>query len=276
MLDKHEIGALERLVGRMTGRARQGMGTVVGAGRGRGTELYGQEPWQSGDDLRHLDWNATLRTGTPWVRHFFHEGDVPLRVVVDASRSMDSKWQQTQRFASALAFLARRADRQVAVDVLGRAPSPPTLPNHWFPYVKEQLADRGGDGSLLLALAALRKLPARREHLVVLTDFADPSEPATLCDSLARLASTRTMDVIHLVAADDRQLPDAVAVRAPETDAVRYADADVRNGFAKRVAGWQLEVEQQAVAKGLPYYRVDVSEPFDVVAPVAHMVMTWG
>jgi len=276
MLTREEIGALERLAGRMTARAQQGVGTAASSGRGRGTELYGHEKWQAGDDLRHLDWNATLRTGTPWVRHFFHEGDVPLRVVLDASRSMDGKWDQARRIAAALAFLARRADRQLAVDVLGKPPSPPTLPNHWHPYVVEQLGERGGDGSLLIALAALRKLPARREQLVIVTDFADPTPPKELCDAVARLSRGRSVDVVHLVEDDDRVLPAAVAIRSPESDAVRFVAPDVRDGFARRIANWQHQVQDCAQQSGLSFRRVDVTAPFDVVGPVSDMVVAWS
>jgi len=275
LLTPDEIAALERLAGGLRARAAAGLGTATTSARGHGTELSGHEPYQPGDDLRHLDWNATLRARTPLVRHFFREGDVALRVVVDASRSMGQKWPAARRLAAALAYVARRVDRQLAVDVLGHTPSPPTLPNHWLRYVSEQLAGDAGDRPLAVALAALRKLPARREQLVIVTDFADPSPPESLSDAIAIVARSHWVDVVHVVDAGDVRLPDAAAVQSPETDALRYPDDATRAGFARCVETWRADVARAAGERRLPFRRLDVTAPFDVVAPVAALVASW-
>lgn len=275
MLTPAEIAAFERLADKLRSRSRAGAGSIATERRGRGSELYGHEPWQQGDDLRHLDWNATLRTGMPWVRHFFDEGDVPLRVVVDGSRSMGGKWPHARRLAAGLALIARRADRQLAIDLLGDPPSPPTLPSDWYPYATAQLADRASDGSLLEALSTLRRLPDRPERLVVITDFADPAPPAELCAELSKVMGRRDVDVLHLVDAADCKLPRAAVIRAPEGTEVRYADAAARSAFEARVAGWQAEVETQVRAAGLGFQRIDVTAPAEIVGALAQLVTSW-
>lgn len=56
--------------------------------RGRGLNFDELRRYQPGDDLRHLDCKASLRTGTPVVRTFTEERDRPVLVVLDQRMSM--------------------------------------------------------------------------------------------------------------------------------------------------------------------------------------------
>lgn len=56
--------------------------------RGRGLNFDELRRYQPGDDLRHLDWRASLRTGKPVVRTFTEERDRPGLVVIDQRMSM--------------------------------------------------------------------------------------------------------------------------------------------------------------------------------------------
>ena len=57
--------------------------------------------YQPGDDLRHLDWRASLRTGKPVVRTFTEERDRPALILVDQRMSMFFGSQRS--FKSAIA-----------------------------------------------------------------------------------------------------------------------------------------------------------------------------
>ncbi len=56
--------------------------------RGRGLNFEEMRDYQSGDDIRAIDWKATARTGAPHVRVFTEERDRPALVVVDQRMSM--------------------------------------------------------------------------------------------------------------------------------------------------------------------------------------------
>ncbi|MBZ2169829.1 DUF58 domain-containing protein [Marinobacter sp. F4216] len=56
--------------------------------RGRGLDFEELKHYQPGDDLRHLDWRATRRTGKPFVRSFTEERDRPTLVVCDQRMDM--------------------------------------------------------------------------------------------------------------------------------------------------------------------------------------------
>jgi len=69
--------------------------------RGRGLNFDELRRYQPGDDLRHLDWRASLRTGKPVVRTFTEERDRPALILVDQRMSMF--FGSRRSFKSALA-----------------------------------------------------------------------------------------------------------------------------------------------------------------------------
>lgn len=69
--------------------------------RGRGLNFDELRRYQPGDDLRHLDWRASLRTGKPVVRTFTEERDRPALIVLDQRMSMF--FGSRRSFKSALA-----------------------------------------------------------------------------------------------------------------------------------------------------------------------------
>ncbi len=56
--------------------------------RGRGLDFDELRRYARGDDIRHLDWRATQRTGTPLVRSFTEERDRPTLILCDQRMDM--------------------------------------------------------------------------------------------------------------------------------------------------------------------------------------------
>jgi uncharacterized protein (DUF58 family) len=75
-------------------------GGFVHRQRGRGLEVNDVRPWLFGDDIRHIDRNATARTGIQHVRTFRDERDRSLLLLAD--------------FRPSMLFGTRRAFRSVA------------------------------------------------------------------------------------------------------------------------------------------------------------------
>ncbi len=62
---------------------QQEQGLSRSAQSGRGTDFLELQPYQPGDDVRHMDWKATARVGTPWLRAFEQERQRHCSVIVD-------------------------------------------------------------------------------------------------------------------------------------------------------------------------------------------------
>ncbi len=56
--------------------------------RGRGIDFEEFRPYQSGDDIRTIDWRVTARTGKPFTKVFREERERPVIIAVDQSSSM--------------------------------------------------------------------------------------------------------------------------------------------------------------------------------------------
>lgn len=102
-----DAGALIRLralalasLDRRLPRTAAAPGPVPTRRRGRGAEIDDLRPFVHGDDIRHIDRNATARTGVAHVRSFRDEREAALLLVAD--------------FRSAMLFGTRRAYRSVA------------------------------------------------------------------------------------------------------------------------------------------------------------------
>ncbi|MFJ2280209.1 DUF58 domain-containing protein [Pseudomonas sp. NPDC087803] len=101
-----QLMALEFKARDLSFLARQPHGSILAGNhasrlRGRGLNFDELRRYQPGDDLRQLDWRASLRTGKPVVRTFTEERDRPALIVVDQRMSMFFGSQRS--FKSALA-----------------------------------------------------------------------------------------------------------------------------------------------------------------------------
>ncbi len=81
VLRRLEWRVLRRLDGRLQGDYR----TVF---RGTGVDVADLREYQSGDDLRHIDWNVTARIDTPHVREYLEDREVTAWLLLDRSASM--------------------------------------------------------------------------------------------------------------------------------------------------------------------------------------------
>ena len=143
--------ALLRAIDLSVGRRVHGLvpGDFRAHGRGQGTELAAVRPYQAGDDIRLIDWNATARTTIPHIRDRVPERAVVTWLLLDHSPSMTfgtadrRKADVAEGVAFAVAHIATRRANRLAVATFGRSQDVRTSP-------------RGGRIGLLLALRAAR------------------------------------------------------------------------------------------------------------------------
>jgi len=92
--------------------------------RGHGMELHDVRPYQPGDDIRHMDWRATARSGKATSKVFLAERQRSLFLVIDRRPSMqfgsrvELKASTAARCAALLAFAALATRERVAGVVL--------------------------------------------------------------------------------------------------------------------------------------------------------------
>ncbi|MFV3308833.1 DUF58 domain-containing protein [Pseudomonas sp. NY15181] len=88
-----QLMLLEHRVRDLSFLSRQPLSSVLSGNhaarlRGRGLSFDELRQYNPGDDLRHLDWRASLRYGKPFVRSYTEERDRPTLLLVDQRMSM--------------------------------------------------------------------------------------------------------------------------------------------------------------------------------------------
>ncbi len=86
-----ELIALQQAVGPMlphAGFSGQRQGAHLARVRGRGMSFAEARNYQAGDEIRHMAWRMTARTGKPHVKLYHEERERPVMVVADFNASM--------------------------------------------------------------------------------------------------------------------------------------------------------------------------------------------
>ena len=100
------------------------MGVQKSVQKGAGMEFSQYRSYQPGDDLRQLDWKLFARSDRYYIREAETENSITVRLVLDASASMNhddngiNKMQYARWLAAALAYLAHRQGDAVGLFAL--------------------------------------------------------------------------------------------------------------------------------------------------------------
>lgn len=242
LLRRLEWRVLRRLDGRLQGDHRT-------AFRGTGVDVADLREYQIGDDVRHVDWNVTARTGITHVREYLEDREVTAWLVLDLSASMDFGPVQRRKqvvlteVAATLAQLLSRGGNRVGAvlfDSQVRTTVPPgSGRRHVLHLLARLLAPppetegERRETDLAAALRATAGIARRRSVVVVVTDFLSSpgwEKPLTML--------ARRHDVVPVQVVDPREfeLPAAgmVYVEDAETGEVIFVDTEDA-GFRRRL-----------------------------------------
>lgn len=154
------------------GRALRGGGHLSRL-RGRGMDFDEVRNYQAGDEVRHMEWRVTARTGKPHVKIYHEERERPVVILVDFNPSMifgtrvAFKSVVAARLASLLAWtVAKQGDRVGGFFFSADAHS--------------ELIPRGRESGVLPLLAALSRYTDQTEE-------QRAQSPRKLSDALIRL-----------------------------------------------------------------------------------------
>jgi uncharacterized protein (DUF58 family) len=177
-------------------------GDYRSAVRGQGMEFEDIREYVPGDDVRHIDWNVTARTGEPFIKVYKEERQVTVLLVVDVSGSTrvgtggrdgrTDRRLQIARVAGGLAYASlRNQDRVGLVTFSDRVETyltPRRTRGHVWSIIKHVYESfgqhRGTD--LTAAVRFLRQVQRRKAVLVFVSDFLDHGVWQPGIGSLAR------------------------------------------------------------------------------------------
>lgn len=167
-------------------------GEYHSAFKGRGMSFSEVRAYQYGDDVRHIDWNVTARTGVPFVKVFEEERELTVMLVVDCSKSsffgthQQFKIEWMTEICAVLAFSATTNNDKVGLlmfsDKIELFIPPKKGRQHILRIIRELLnvEPRGESTHLGVAMEYFYHVIKKRSICFVLSDFFDEGYENTL------------------------------------------------------------------------------------------------
>jgi len=243
--------------------------------KGRGMDFDEVREYQHDDDVRHIDWNVTAKTGVVHIKKYIEEREMTVMLLVDASGSgtfgsvNQSKRELAAEIAAVLALSAIRNNDKVGLllftDRTEKLVRPGKGRSHVMRLISEilshQPASRGTD--LTAALNHISHALPRRSTIFVLSDFMDADF------SRALKVTGRKHDVIAVPVSDasERELPDVgwIVFEDAETGEILEidtGDARARQSFHDRAEGQAGALRQILRRSGVDSIEVQTDQPY--------------
>lgn len=255
-------------------------GSYHSAFKGRGMSFSECKPYEDGDDVRYIDWNASARQQGLFVKQFVEERELNVCIVLDLSPSMAfastgiSKQEAAIEAMSIVAFTALQNNDMVSMFIYGEGGMkylpPQKGKRRIYSLLHESLQFQPNEDitSLEFVLSKLAQIQKRRSLVFVISDFLQSKFEL----ELKRL--THRHELIPVVISDpmEARLPDIglVLLRDPTTKEFFLCDSSQQfeklaweDAFLRRKNEQALLFRQ---AKTRPIY---VSTRDDILAPLA-------
>jgi uncharacterized protein (DUF58 family) len=245
--------------------------------KGFSVEFAEHRPYQSGDDLRYLDWKIAARSDRWVVKLFEEETNARCIIVLDVSRSMYwsgdagrlTKMAYAERLAAALALLLLRQRDAVGLvrfDRDIRSVVPPRAPHKQWQRLLAAFMEpgAGGESDIVAALNRAGTMVRRPGLIILLSDLL--AEPAPVAEALRAIrARGHEVLVAHIMDPAERDFPaDGEALyRDPESGVqVPAATADIATTYRDTVVAAVAEWRAAIGRAGARYTVAYTNEPF--------------
>lgn len=246
--------------------------------RGRGLDFDEMRPYAEGDDVRHIDWNVTARTGRPYTRLYREERERAVTVAVDLRAGMFTGFRRLKAVAageyaaSLLWRVAANRDRagSVVFDDRGIAVSCPAARQRGVleavgliarQFAQARDAKRTSAQTLDRVVADINRLSKNAGLVLLLTDCSDPG--AELDQELG-IAGRRERLVVLFVA-DPVELeglpPGDYAYVDRDRSAVSHIRRSDTDRLREELVSRSAALEKRFADNGIPFLIIPADLP---------------
>lgn len=262
-----ELALTRRAGGRLAGEHR-------GLGLGPGLDLDRIRPYEPGDDVRRIDWNATARTAVPQVREDVPDRQLTAWLLLDTSASMhfgtaDRRKADVAEGAALVVgrFVARRSDRLGVItfgsgDASDRVNAPAGGRNGMAGLLRALAAEAPEEGSGTTSVAhALRTVARSRTTGGLVTIISDFRGPVDWRAEMTAVSGRHTVLAIEIVDPREDELVDVgeLTLIDPETGTtlrVDTADRRLRSAFAAAASEDRAAISAELRRLGIRHLRL--------------------
>ena len=255
--------------------------------KGTGMAFSEVREYQSGDDIRSIDWNVTARYNTPFVKIFEEEREMTVMLLIDVSASGDFgtnkqyKKDLATEIAAVLAFSAIKNNDKVGViffsDRIEKFIIPKKGKSHILRIIREIVSlnpdSKGTDVSM--ALEYFNSVIKKRSICFLLSDFTSApfSKPLKIASKKHDIVGVRIHDK------RESEMPNIglVPMQDMETDKLVYVDTsdkEIRFNYSKTRSQKIKELNKIFETNGVDLVQISTGE--DYVKPLVNFFKRRG
>jgi len=247
--------------------------------KGKGMAFSEVREYQSGDDVRSIDWNVTARYNSPYVKVFEEEREMTVMLLVDVSGSgnfgtkKQFKREIATELSAILAFSAIKNNDKVGViffsDIIEEFIPPKKGKSHILRIIRQILSfkPKNKKTDISQAIEYFNNVMKKRCICFILSDYISPSFEKPL-----KIASKKH-DIVALRISDQREkkLPNIglIPLKDAENDTISYVDTSskiIRQLFARNHKENEEELQKLFPRCGVDM--IDISTGEDYVKPL--------
>jgi uncharacterized protein (DUF58 family) len=258
--------------------------------RGRGLNFEELRHYVEGDDTRTIDWLATARLGSPYVRVYSEERDRPVLLLVDQRSTMFFGSRRMMKSVAAAEAAALAAWR---VTSLGDRVGAVIFSDEGLTTVKPQARDQGavrvitevarhnaalehgaasggGEGRLNEALHAAGRMVAHDGLICLISDLS--GEDGQTRRLVTRLCAHNDVLAVFVQDPLERELPDIgrAIFSSGEAQIEIDASAGLRRSFAAEREQWRLGLAELSRSRAIPV--LPISTERDVAEQLRELI----
>lgn len=241
--------------------------------RASSTDFADYRQYVPGDDFRRIDWNAYGRSGTLYVKLTEAREQLPVHILVDASRSMawgtPGKLRYASQLAAALGYVSLARYDRLTITALGQHPQQlrDIRGRSRLPGLLHFLGELQPSGLLDLnaALTAYRVNRRAGGMVILISDLLSPEGFEEGLDHILAAG----MDVVVLQVLSPQELNPAeggdVELVDAETGEIVEVSLTARmiGIYRERLDRWCADAEALCGRRGVTYFRVSTDTPLE-------------
>lgn len=244
--------------------------------KGSGMEFSQYRSYQPGDDLRSLDWKMFARSDRYYIRESEVETNISLRLLIDASASMNhsdghlTKIEYAKYIAASLAYLANLQSDAVGLYVFKEADLFVMNTRQDFQHLSRlfyQLESIVANGSFThpIGYKEIFSSGQQKELLVFITDFYQADqELIQLLDAL--LALKHEIIVFHLLAENELALDFKGYTTFEDLETKQTIQIDqhaARTSYQQKMDAHLANIKSQMLDRKIYYRTLLTNQPID-------------
>lgn len=244
---------------------------------GFSVEFAEHRQYQSGDEIKHIDWKVFARTEKFYIKQFEEETNLRSMIAVDTSGSMGyksngyiSKFEYSSYLAAALAFLMIKQRDSVGLslyDTNVHTFLPPSSRQSYISQILKSISETttGNETGTSSALDSLAERIRRRGLVVIISDFFD--DPDSILNAMNHFRHKKH-EVIAFQVLDPREIDFKFSRGANFKDIETGEEMvtqpwQIKNAYARTVKDFIDYIRTECRKHQIDYNLITTSDPFD-------------